>query len=109
VCLLTCFARGDRGVKIRFATTLPDPILIRDDDNDPERGALLADSVGLVETLSPRERLAFVLHDTFGMPCDEIAFVVGFPPVAARQLAGRARRPFKCSAADMPLLRRLRM
>lgn len=64
---------------------------------DPEQEALLADSVGLallvvLETLSPAERLAFVLHDTFGVPFDEIAPIVGRSPDAARQLASRARR-----------------
>lgn len=65
--------------------------------NDPEREALLADSVGLallvvLETLAPAERLAFVLHDMFDVPFDEIAPIVGRTPTAARQLASRARR-----------------
>jgi RNA polymerase sigma-70 factor, ECF subfamily len=64
---------------------------------DPEHEALLADSVGLalfvvLETLSPHERLAFVLHDIFGVPFDEIAPIVDRSPEAARQLASRARR-----------------
>ena len=64
---------------------------------DPEHEALLADSVGLallvvLETLAPAERLAFVLHDMFGVPFDEIAPIVGRSPTAARQLASRARR-----------------
>ncbi len=64
---------------------------------DPERETLLADSVGLallvvLETLAPVERLAFVLHDMFGLPFDEIAPIVGRSPTAARQLASRARR-----------------
>ncbi len=64
---------------------------------DPEREAILADSVGLamlvvLETLSPAERLAFVLHDTFGLPFDEIAPIVERSPTATRQLASRARR-----------------
>jgi hypothetical protein len=64
---------------------------------DPEREALLADSVGpallvVLETLTPAERLAFVLHDMFGVPFDEIAPIVGRSPAAARQLASRARR-----------------
>ena len=67
------------------------------DANDPEQEALLADSVGLallvvLETLAPAERLAFVLHDMFGMPFDEIAPIVGRSATAARQLASRARR-----------------
>src|SRR4029453_14644062 len=74
---------------------LPDPILDRADGMDPEHEALLADSVGLalflvLETLSPHERLAFVLHDIFGVPFDEIAPIVDRSPEAARQLASRA-------------------
>jgi RNA polymerase sigma factor (sigma-70 family) len=76
---------------------MPDPILDRADGTDPEHEALLADSVGLallvvLDTLSPPERLAFVLHDIFGMPFDEIAPIVDRSPEAARQLASRARR-----------------
>jgi RNA polymerase sigma factor (sigma-70 family) len=76
---------------------LPDPVVSLDDAVDPEREALIADSVGLallvvLETLSPAERLAFVLHDMFGVPFDEIAPIVDRSPEAARQLASRARR-----------------
>src|SRR5262245_23085796 len=76
---------------------LPEPIIDRADGVDPEHEALLADSVGLamlvvLETLSPPERVAFVLHDIFGMPFDEIGPVVDRSPEAARQLASRARR-----------------
>jgi RNA polymerase sigma factor (sigma-70 family) len=76
---------------------MPDPIIDRADGVDPEHEALLADSVGLallvvLETLSPPERLAFVLHDMFGIPFDEIASIVDRSPEAARQLASRARR-----------------
>jgi RNA polymerase sigma factor (sigma-70 family) len=76
---------------------VPDPIVDRADGPDPEHEALLADSVGLallvvLETLSPPERLAFVLHDIFAMPFDEIAPIVDRSPEAARQLASRARR-----------------
>ena len=76
---------------------LPEPIIDRADGVDPEHEALLADSVGLallvvLETLSPPERVAFVLHDIFAMPFDEIAPVVERSPEAARQLASRARR-----------------
>lgn len=76
---------------------LPDPIVSVDERTDPEQEALLADSVGLallvvLETLSPAERLAFVLHDSFGVPFDEIAPVVDRTPEATRQLASRARR-----------------
>jgi RNA polymerase sigma factor (sigma-70 family) len=76
---------------------LPEPIVDRADGTDPEHEALLADSVGLalfvvLETLTPAERLAFVLHDMFGVPFDEIARIVDRSPDAARQLASRARR-----------------
>jgi RNA polymerase sigma factor (sigma-70 family) len=76
---------------------LPDPIIDRADGVDPEHEALLADSVGLallvvLETLTPAERLAFVLHDMFGVPFGEIALLIDRSPQAARQLASRARR-----------------
>jgi RNA polymerase sigma factor (sigma-70 family) len=76
---------------------VPEPIVGRADGTDPEHEALLADSVGLallvvLETLSPAERLAFVLHDMFAVPFDEIAPIVDRSPAAARQLASRARR-----------------
>ena len=75
---------------------VPDPVVGRADGADPEHEALLADGVGLallvvLETLTPAERLAFVLHDTFGVPFAEIAPIVGRSPAAARQLASRAR------------------
>ena len=78
-------------------TWLPEPIVSVDSESDPEHEALLADSVGLallvvLETLTPPERLAFVLHDMFGVPFDEIADILGRSPAAARQLASRARR-----------------
>src|SRR4051812_26819863 len=80
-----------------LAPHLPEPIVTREDDLDPEHEALLADSVGLallvvLEKLSPAERLAFVLHDMFGVSFQEIAPIVGRSPTAARQLASRARR-----------------
>jgi RNA polymerase sigma factor (sigma-70 family) len=76
---------------------VPEPIVDRADGTNPEHEALLADSVGLallvvLETLSPAERLAFVLHDIFAVPFDEIAPMVERSPEAARQLASRARR-----------------
>jgi RNA polymerase sigma factor (sigma-70 family) len=76
---------------------VPEPIVSRADGLDPEHEALLADSVGLallvvLETLEPAERLAFVLHDMFAVPFDEIAPMVGRTPTAARKLASRARR-----------------
>src|SRR6516164_6214094 len=76
---------------------LPDPVVDRADGVDPEHEALLADSVGLallvvLETLTPPERLAFVLHDMFGVPFEQIAELLDRSPQAARQLASRARR-----------------
>src|SRR6266571_1252583 len=85
---------------------VPDPILSSEDGIDPEHEALLADSVGLallvvLDTLNPAERLAFVLHDLFAVPFDEIAPIVGRSPIAARQLASRARRRVQ-GAATVP-------
>jgi RNA polymerase sigma factor (sigma-70 family) len=76
---------------------LPDPIVDRADGVDPEHEALLADSIGLalfvvLETLTPAERLAYVLHDMFSVPFDEIGAILGRSPDAARQLASRGRR-----------------
>jgi RNA polymerase sigma factor (sigma-70 family) len=76
---------------------LPDPILSPEAGMDPEQEALLGDSVGLamlvvLDSLTPAERVAFVLHDVFAVPFDEIAPIVGRTPTAARQLASRARR-----------------
>jgi len=84
---------------------VPDPIVSREDGVDPEREAMLADSVGLallvvLETLDPAERLAFVLHDMFAVPFDEIAPIVGRSPTAASQLASRARR--RVQGASVP-------
>jgi RNA polymerase sigma factor (sigma-70 family) len=80
-----------------LATRLPEPIIDPADGTDPEHEALLADAVGLalfvvLETLNPAERLAFVLHDMFAVPFEEIAPIVERSPDAARQLASRARR-----------------
>ena len=81
------------------ATHVPDPIIsaITSGDEDPETNAMLADSVGLallvvLEKLEPAERLAFVLHDVFGMTFEEIAPIVDRSAIATRQLASRARR-----------------
>jgi RNA polymerase sigma factor (sigma-70 family) len=92
---------------------VPDPVITRADGPDPsnssnpEEQALLADSVGLalqvvLETLTPAERLAFVLHDTFGLPFEEIAPMLGRSPAAARQLASRARRRVRGADAHSP-------
>ncbi len=82
---------------------LPDPIVDRADGIDPEHEALLADSVGLallvvLETLTPAERLAYVLHDMFSVPFEEIGAILERSPEAARQLASRGRRRIR--AAD---------
>jgi len=84
---------------------VPDPIISPGGGLQPEEEALLADSVGLallvvLDSLAPTERLAFVLHDMFELPFEEIAPMVGRTPVAARQLASRARRRVK--GAEIP-------
>ncbi|MFD9354095.1 RNA polymerase sigma factor SigJ [Streptomyces sp. NPDC060031] len=76
---------------------MPDPVISRGEVIDPEQEVLLADSVGLalmvvLESLAPAERLAFVLHDMFAVPFDEIAAMIDKTPAATRQLASRARR-----------------
>jgi RNA polymerase sigma factor (sigma-70 family) len=86
-----------------LAVHVPDPIVSREDCLDPEHEVLLADAVGLallvvLETLAPAERLAFVLHDMFDLPFDEIAPIVERSSTAARQLASRARRRVQGSA-----------
>ncbi|HZP31547.1 MAG TPA: RNA polymerase sigma factor SigJ [Acidimicrobiia bacterium] len=87
-----------------FAPYVPDPVVSPEDGVDPEHEALLSDSVGLallvvLEMLGPAERLAFVLHDMFGVPFEEIAPIVGRTPTATRQLASRARRRVQGSSA----------
>src|SRR5215203_6631237 len=82
---------------------LPDPVITPERVRQPEDEALLADSVGLallvvLDTLSPAERLAFVLHDMFGLPFAEIGPIVGRSATAARQLASRARRRVRGTA-----------
>ncbi len=86
-----------RSRKTRGLDHLPDPIIDRADGPSPEHGALLANSVGLallvvLDSLAPAERVAFVLHDVFGVPFEDIARIVDKTPDAARQLASRARR-----------------
>jgi RNA polymerase sigma-70 factor (ECF subfamily) len=99
VCLSALRSRNVRR-EASFPVYLPDPIV-----KGPEDEAVLADSVGLallvvLDTLSPAERLSFVLHDMFQLPFEEIASMVGRTPAAARQLASRARRRVK--GADVP-------
>jgi RNA polymerase sigma factor (sigma-70 family) len=86
---------------------VPDPVVSRADGTNPEDEALLADSVGLalqvvLETLAPAERLAFVLHDMFDLPFEQIAPMLDRSPAAARQLASRGRRRVRGAAADLP-------
>jgi RNA polymerase sigma factor (sigma-70 family) len=93
VCLTMLASRRDQPVGMQ----LPDSAVSVADGIDPEAEALLADSIGpallvILHTLAPAERLAFVLHDMFAVPFDDIAPVVGRSPAAARQLASRARR-----------------
>jgi RNA polymerase sigma-70 factor (ECF subfamily) len=81
----------------QFGVHMPDPVVSRPGGVDPEQEFLLADAVGLallvvLDSLTPAERLAFVLHDMFGVPFDEIAVIVERAPAAVRQLASRARR-----------------
>jgi RNA polymerase sigma-70 factor (ECF subfamily) len=82
---------------------VPDPIISREEGLDPEHEAVLADSVGLamlvvLETLTPAERLAFVLHDLFAVPFEDIAPMIERTPAAARQLASRGRRRVRGAA-----------
>jgi RNA polymerase sigma-70 factor (ECF subfamily) len=105
VCLDMLRSRKSRREDPLDAPHIPDPIVTREDGTDPEQEALLADSVGLalmavLETLSPAERLAFVLHDVFGVPFDEIAPMVERSPEAARKLASRARRRVQGAEAE---------
>jgi RNA polymerase sigma-70 factor (ECF subfamily) len=90
-----------------FEGELPEPIVSFEDSNDPEHEVLMADSVGLalqvvLETLSPAERLAFVLHDMFGLQFDEIAPIVERSVPATRQLASRARRRVRGAEPSEP-------
>lgn len=96
VCIDMLRARASRP-EVPAGSWLPEPIVAIEGEHDPEDAALLADSVGLallvvLDSLAPPERLAFVLHDMFGVPFDEIAPIVDRTPAATRQLASRARR-----------------
>ncbi len=106
VCLNVLRARNTRREEL-IGVHVPDPVIGRIDGPNPEDEALLADSVGLalqvvLETLTPAERLAFVLHDMFGLPFEEIAAMSGRPPATARQLASRARRRVRDAQPDAP-------
>src|SRR5436190_20369787 len=92
-----------RARRARREEVLDVPNVTVEDPSDPEQEALLADSIGVallvvLETLSPPERLAFVLHDMFAVPFDEIAPIVGRTVEATRQLASRARRRIQQTA-----------
>ena len=96
VCLDSLRARSARR-EDPLDVHLPDPIVSRVPESDPEQHALAADSIGLallvvLDTLSPSERLAFVLHDIFAVPFDELGSILGRSPAAAKQLASRARQ-----------------
>jgi RNA polymerase sigma-70 factor, ECF subfamily len=96
ICLNTLRDRRGRG-REELVWRLPDPIVDAEGEFDPEHRAMLADAVGLalfvvLNTLPPAERLAFVLHDAFAVPFDEIATIVDRTPEATRKLASRARR-----------------
>jgi RNA polymerase sigma factor (sigma-70 family) len=106
VCLNMLRSRNTRREE-SLSVHIPDPIISPDGALQPEDEALLADSVGLallvvLDTLSPAERLAFVLHDMFQLPFEEIAPMVGRSPAAARQLASRARRRVKGAEVRAP-------
>jgi RNA polymerase sigma factor (sigma-70 family) len=106
VCLNMLRARTTRSEQ-PLDDRLPDPVVERIDGGHPEHEALLADSVGLallvvLERLSPAERLAFVLHDMFAVPFEEIAPMVDRTPEAARQLASRGRRRVQGAAPGAP-------
>jgi RNA polymerase sigma factor (sigma-70 family) len=107
VCLDKLRARTSlREEPMGLGVHLPEPIISPPDQIDPEQQVLLAEGIGVallvvLDTLAPAERIAFVLHDTFAVPFDQIAAIVGCSPTAARQLASRARRRVK-GAATVP-------
>src|SRR4051812_43048188 len=109
VCLTMLDARRRRREEALEAGRLPDPVITRADDAapDPEEEAVAADAVGaallvVLETLEPAERLAFVLHDVFAVPFEDIAPIVDRSPAAARQLASRARRRVQGADPEAP-------
>jgi RNA polymerase sigma factor (sigma-70 family) len=104
ICLDTLRKRKSRKEQLA-GSWLPEPIVRTAADAEPERETVMADSVGLallvvLESLTPAERLAFVLHDVFGVPFEEIAPVLERSPAAARQLASRARRRVRARAPE---------
>ena len=105
VCLNMLRSRNTR--REQFLGHIPDPVIRPEGQLQPDEEALLADSVGLallvvLDALSPGERLAFVLHDMFDLPFEEIARMLGRSPAAARQLASRARRRVNSSELPTP-------
>src|SRR3954471_17268938 len=110
VCLTMLDARRRRREEALEAGRLPDPVIMPASDAagaDPQGEARAADAVGaallvVLETLQPAERLAFVLHDLFAVPFEDIAPIVGKSPAAARQLASRARRRVRGADRDAP-------
>lgn len=109
VCLTMLDARKRRRELALEAGRLPDPLITRPDESapDPEEQVVAADAVGaallvVLETLQPAERLAFVLHDMFAVPFEDIALIVDRSPAAARQLASRARRRVRGAGPDAP-------
>jgi RNA polymerase sigma-70 factor (ECF subfamily) len=103
VCLNMLRSRATRREDPLYDAHVPDPIISIEGTTDPEHEALLADSVGIallvvLETLPPAERMAFVLHDMFGVSFEDIATIVDRSPAAARQLASRARRRVRGAA-----------
>ena len=106
VCLNVLRSRNTRREE-PLDTHVPDPVITRADGTNPEDEAMLADSVGIalqvvLDTLTPAERLAFVLHDLFDLPFDQIAPLVGRSPATARQLASRARRRVRGADVHAP-------
>ncbi len=104
ICLDTLRKRKARKEQLA-GSWLPEPIVRTATDREPERDTVMADSVGLallvvLESLTPAERLAFVLHDVFGVPFNQIATVVERSPAATRQLASRARRRVRAQAPE---------
>lgn len=109
VCLTMLDARKRRREEALDAGRLPDPVITRAEDvaPDPEGEALAADAIGaallvVLESLQPAERLAFVLHDLFDVPFEDIGPIVDRSPAAARQLASRARRRVQGADRDVP-------
>lgn len=114
VCLDMLRSRRTRHEEPLEAEHLPDPVIVSETTPDPEKEALLADSVGLallvvLESLSPAERLAFVLHDMFAMPYEQIAPIVDRTPQTAKKLASQARRRVQGATPnpDLPRQRRV--